>query len=939
MAPSQAELLESPRMVLSPRNDGADQFLNLIQNPFNTELSEKAFWSSLGYSLGAAVLCGLLFCLLRPYNGTVYAPRVKHADEKHKPPPMKNGVFGWIQPVIKTREQVLVDKVGLDAALFMRFTKMCRNILLLLSIVGCGVYIPLNIIENKSNKAFDDTNFFMTLTPLGVWGAACWAHVVVSYAFDGVICFFLWSNYRAVTRLRRDYFNSPEYQESLHSRTLMITDIPKAYRTDDGVSRIVDEVDAVRDPSGIIARNVKGLPELLEEHEEAVRDLEGILAKYLKNPDKLPAKRPKCKSQKGDPAYKPGTKVDAIDYLTSRIERLKKDIGQQRKSVDNKNALPYGFASYQSIEQAHEVAYTAKKKHPQGTTIKLAPKPSDLIWENLPLDRKSRRWRTFMNNLWVTLLTIVWTVPNGLIAVFLANLSNLGSLWPAFQTELERDPRTWGAIQGILAPLVTTLFYLLLPVIFRRLSIYAGDHSRTARERHVTHKLYAFFIFNNLIVFSLFSTAWKYGTAVANAQQKTDLWSAIVGTDPFGNLMTAFCDVSPFWLNYLLQRNFGAALDISQLVKLAQGYVTRKLLNPTPRELIELTAPPPFDYAAYYNNFLYYSTIALIFAPFQPLVLPVTALYFTVDSYLKKYLLLYVFITKHESGGSFWRLLFNRILFATLLANVVTTLFIVARKESLAQIFVMIPLLVLLAGFKWYCRRTFDDDQHFYSTRSTKGREDMLPKSAKRDRVGVRFGHPALYKKLMVPMVHARSQHLLKDVCHGHVDTGLDGASGYSDTYRMQRMSAQNPGQPNTNATPAPFEIVNVADMNFEHFRDHAEFREQFGGDGELYGRPSDQSRPGTPSTIRPSRVGSPASFNGRPYDADGTATPEYEGATYPAGYFRPSPLRRTSSETSTGRAQTRGEIDEFSDVNLLGAAAPLGHSSPARRPLERDRL
>lgn len=184
-------------------------------------MSTQAFWSTLGYSVGAAALFTLAFCLLRPYNNTVYAPRLKHADEKHAPPAVTKGVFAWVQPVIKTREQMLVDKVGLDATIFLRFTKMCRNILIILSMVGCGVYIPLNLVENAKNNIMDNVKSFMKFTPLGVWGKACWAHVLLGYVFDGVVCYFIWSNYRAVTRLRRNYFDSPEYQRSLHSRTLM----------------------------------------------------------------------------------------------------------------------------------------------------------------------------------------------------------------------------------------------------------------------------------------------------------------------------------------------------------------------------------------------------------------------------------------------------------------------------------------------------------------------------------------------------------------------------------------------------------------------------------------------------------------------------------------------------------------------------------------------
>ncbi|GAP84684.1 putative duf221 domain protein [Rosellinia necatrix] len=918
-------LHQSSSMGILSRDDGTDQFLKLIQNPFNTELSEKAFWSSLGYSFGAAFLFALIFCILRPYNGTVYAPRLRHTDEKHAPPAVDNGVFSWVAPVVKTREQVLAEKIGVDATLFLRFTRMCRNLMIVLSVIGLGVYIPLNIIENTRNQALDNTNLFIRLTPLGVWGAACWAHVIVSYIFDILMCLFIWWNYRAVSQLRRQYFDSPEYQESLHSRTLMITDIPMNFQTDDGVSQIVDEIDSSEIHSGIVARNVKGLPKLIEEHDAAVKELESILAKYLKNPNKLPAKRPRSKTQKGDPSYSTVTKVDAIDYLVSRIERLKADIHMKRKSVDQQKTLSYGFASYSNIEEAHNVAFAAKKKHPQGSTVQLAPKPSDLIWENLPLDRHRRRWGAFMNNLWVVILTIVWTMPNALIAVFLANLSNLGSVWQSFQDELIRNPKTWAAIQGILAPLVTTLFYLLLPVIFRRLSVYAGDYSRTARERHVTQNLYTFFVFNNLIVFSLFSTAWKYVAAVMEAQRDGDIWSAIVSSHPLANLLTAFCDVSPFWLNYLLQRNFGAALDLSQLIKLAKAYLTRRLLSPTPRERIELSVPPPFDYAAYYNNFLFYTTIALVFAPFQPLVLPVTAFYFTLDTFTKSYLLLYVFVTKHESGGAFWRILVNRLLFATLLANVVTTIFIIDRRQSIAQVILMIPLLAIIAGFRWYCRHTFDDNFYFYSKRPSGAENGKPPTRQKHDRVGVRFGHPALYRKLIVPLVHEKANHLLKEIIRDQSDPEVYEMNDYSDTYRMERISTHQPNNQAKTTGGVTFEVVNESQIDFEHFRNREEFRE-LGGDDVL-----DYHQPHTPGANSPisrqydcTNPSSPLSYN-----ADISKGSEDEGLTYPTGYhppaaFQPRPLTRQSLETSIERPSIANQPGDTSNGSFLSDTVPL---------------
>ena len=156
----------------------------------------------------------------------VYAPRLKHADEKHAPPLVGKGVFAWVLPVIKTEEQLLVDKVGLDAAVFLRFAKMCRNMFLVASVVGCGILIPINITGGKGlYGSFSDVAVLMKMTPQYMFGEIFWVHVVCAYLFDIIICYFLWTNYRAVTRLRRAYFDSPEYQASLHARTLMVGEL------------------------------------------------------------------------------------------------------------------------------------------------------------------------------------------------------------------------------------------------------------------------------------------------------------------------------------------------------------------------------------------------------------------------------------------------------------------------------------------------------------------------------------------------------------------------------------------------------------------------------------------------------------------------------------------------------------------------------------------
>ena len=798
----------------------------------------NALSASLITSVAAAALLALLFSLFRPRHSVVYAPKTKHADHKHSPPPIGRGIFAWFKPVLRTKEPELVECIGLDATIFLRFTKMCRNIFIFMSIIGCSIMIPVNLTQSKG-AVQQGFSAFTIMTPMYVSTMAVWSQVACAWAFNIIIVFFLWRNYKAIVRLRRNYFQSSDYQRSLHARTLMILDIPQTARSEEGIMRLTDEVNPTAAlPRASVGRNVKGLPKLIKEHDETVRKLESVLAKYLKRPDQLPPNRPTMRPPRNHRGDTVGKKVDAIDYLTDQITRLEEEIRHVRASVDKRDAMPFGFASFDMIEHAHAVAYTARKKHPQGTTISLAPRPHDLIWENLPLSKSARMWKRFMNIIWVTALTVVWIAPNAMIAIFLSNLNNLGLVWPAFQTSLNANPKVWAAVQGIASPAITSLVYLILPIIFRRLAIRAGDVTKTSRERHVLHHLYAFFVFNNLIVFSLFSAAWTFVSTVIDANQHDEnVWQALKEGELYSKVISALCNVSPFWVSWLLQRNLGAAIDLVQLVSLFWIWFVRTFMSQTPRQAIERTAPPSFDYASYYNYFLYYATVALCFATLQPIVLPVTAVYFGLDAMLKKYLLLYVFVTKNESGGQFWRVLFNRMVFATILSDIIIAL-VTKVKGTWTMVYCVVPLPFLVLIFKFYCMRKFDTDTKYYNRADLSDAEALAAgKSGRKasERLSSKFGHPALYKPLITPMVHARAADALKKIYRGRLHNSM--AEGEYSDIALNPMSASHPGKSDPSAT-APFEVVPENQLDFSYFKDRPEFRDEFGGG--IYGRPED---------------------------------------------------------------------------------------------------
>ena len=122
--------------------------LEAIRNA-NTQSGQfgvTAIVAGLVTSIVISTIVFLIFSVLRPRHKIVYAPKLKYASEKRAPPPIDDGLFSWLKPVWSCSDEYLLDKIGLDAVLFLRFWRMCRNIFICLGVLGSAVIIPFNVV-------------------------------------------------------------------------------------------------------------------------------------------------------------------------------------------------------------------------------------------------------------------------------------------------------------------------------------------------------------------------------------------------------------------------------------------------------------------------------------------------------------------------------------------------------------------------------------------------------------------------------------------------------------------------------------------------------------------------------------------------------------------------------------------------------------------------
>lgn len=637
---------------------------------------------------------------------------------------------------------------------------MCRDIFAVFTLLGCGVIIPINVIFNLKNTGVKELiskkDAFFLMTPTLIYGNVLIVHIAITWVLNILVCVIIYRYYQVIIKLRQRKFASWEYQnEQLFMRTIMLTEIPKKYMSDLGLVRMMNKkkIDGSKVVNVSVGRDVTKLAKLVKKHEECVLKLEKILAKYLKDPDNLPLKRPVIRRFDGN-----FEKVDAIDYLCNQIELFETKIKFLRTTIDANKCLPYGFVSFQNVKACHEFDRNTK-------SVVLAPRPADIIWDNITATSAERTNKQFWGNFFFCCLTIGWIVPNAFMGTFLSQLNRIGMLWTPFNTFMAEYPIWFSILQGVLSPIITSLVFLILPMILRKMVQFQGLVTKHEREIDVTLKLYVFFVFNNLFVFTLFSVIWSVIVniiSIAKSGNQTLTFQSVIDQlDIASQISQAILGASSFWVMYVLRVNFGAILDLLQLFSLVWRTVQRHFLSPTPRRLMEYIAPQHYNYANYYNWLLFYATISFCFALIQPLVLPIVTLYFSLDVLYKKYSLMYIFSTKAESDGQYWPFLTNCMLFACAFGNLV--LFAVVWVQGgWTRAIALLPLLPCLLAFKIYINRSLYFRFKYYSSSEVDlgSSQDKGP-----GELDKRYQNPFRNKPLMTPMVHAKAESRLAEVC------------------------------------------------------------------------------------------------------------------------------------------------------------------------------
>ena len=403
-------------------------------------------------------------------------------------------------------------------------------------------------------------------------------------------------------------------------------------------------------------------------------------------------------------------RVDAINYYTERALVLEANIRRNRSKLNVNN---YGWVTFATKAEAHEAYLSIQKKMKprQKSTlpierIRLAPHPDDIVWTNMNIDSHTgqlKRW--FGYGLFISIV-FVWCIPVAILAV-ISNMINLIRMFPKSEIIIDSNQLIMGLIQSYFTPCLMVLFFFGLPRLLRFVSRQQAYKTETVIQQKILSKLYAFFVFNNLFIFTLVSMMVGIVGQINALTLVGSLKSKSI-SQYIVQIAKNMTDVSSFWISYVCIRSVGVLFELLQCAPLLWIVILhgKGRFNYTPRQLEQVTsAPPYFDFAKNYGLVISFFTAALVYSVQAPIVLPFALIYFSLATTTYKYRLMYVNVTKVETHGMIWPMLYCIVMISVFVFQTMMIL-VLSLKAGMYQIFALIPLpFITTAVLVIYTRR------------------------------------------------------------------------------------------------------------------------------------------------------------------------------------------------------------------------------------------
>ncbi|KAL2919600.1 hypothetical protein HK105_200512 [Polyrhizophydium stewartii] len=240
-------------------------------------------------SVGLA--CFLTFCIVRTCFLDIYSPR--RVLTRGRPPRLRKGLFSWIPVVFRTKENVLINTVGLDAIMLLRFFKMGYRMFAVFTVLGMGVLAPVNFYAHPPPLANATTGYQiedLMLPALSVDNVPnkskyLRVHMAFTWLFSLLTIAYVVAHYRGFVRLKMQYDEHALRQtkmSKIEMRSVMVFGIPREMRNEIDLASYFESLGVGNVESVVLCRNWSHLRNAIQKRAHFLNKLETVFAQVAR---------------------------------------------------------------------------------------------------------------------------------------------------------------------------------------------------------------------------------------------------------------------------------------------------------------------------------------------------------------------------------------------------------------------------------------------------------------------------------------------------------------------------------------------------------------------------------------------------------------------------------------------------------------------------------
>lgn len=657
----------------------------------------------------SALIFFVAFAILRlqPINDRVYFP--KWYIRGLRSDPATSGAFvrkfvnldfrsyltflNWMPDALKMPEQELIEHAGLDSAVYLRIYLIGLKIFVPITFLAFAVLIPVNWSNSTlkiSNVTHSDIDrLSISNIPLG--SPRFTAHIVMAYVFTFWTCYVLRTEYEKVASMRLHFLESEGRRPDQF--TVLVRNVPPD--PDESVSELVEHFFLVNHPDSYfthqVVYNANKLAKLVKKKKKMQNRLDYYHLKLSRNPSNRPLMKTGFLGLWGK-------KVDAIDFCTSKVETLTKEIDEERERVSNdpKSIMPVAFVSFKTRWGAAVCAQTQQSRNPTLWLTEWAPEPRDVYWKNLAIPYVSLTIRRLIVAGAFFALTFFYIIPIAFVQS-LASLDGIERAAPFLKPVVEAK---WikSFIQGFLAGIALKIFLIILPTILMMMSKVEGFVSRSSLERRSASRYYLFILVNVFLGSIIAGTAFEQLNTFIH--QSANTIPKTIGV--------AIPMKATFFITYIMVDGWaGIAGEILMLKPLIIFHLKNFFLVKTEKDREEAMDKGSLGFNTGEPRIQLYLLLGLVYAVVTPFLLPFIVIFFGLAFVVFRHQIINVYNQQYESAAAFWPDVHGRIITALVISQLLL-MGLLSTKQAAQSTPVIIVLPILTIWFHLFCKGRYE---------------------------------------------------------------------------------------------------------------------------------------------------------------------------------------------------------------------------------------